>query len=163
MKKLIIAMAAIAIAAVTQAATVQWTMANVYDSTGASKYSGSATLFAYLSTATAADAFEVKTLTVTSGALTSTTGTFSTDAVTAGKDYYYYFVIEDGGKTFTSAATANAIATQSTSNTKVQFGNMASATQNAANWKGSSPVPEPTSGLLLLLGVAGLALKRKLA
>ena len=28
---------------------------------------------------------------------------------------------------------------------------------------GSSPVPEPTSGLLMLLGVAGLALKRKRA
>ena len=34
-----------------------------------------------------------------------------------------------------------------------------------SGWKtyGSSPVPEPTSGLLLLLGVAGLALKRKRA
>jgi hypothetical protein len=28
---------------------------------------------------------------------------------------------------------------------------------------GSGDVPEPTSGLLLLLGVAGLALKRKVA
>ena len=153
-------MASIAIAAVSQAATVQWTMANVYDSTGASKYSGEATLYAYLSTATSADAFEVTTLTVTSGALTSTTGTFSTDAVTAGSDYYYYFVIEDGGKQFTSATTANAIATQSTSNTKVQFGNMTSQTQNTSNW---AAVPEPTSGLLMLLGMAGLALRRRRA
>ena len=34
---------------------------------------------------------------------------------------------------------------------------------NAVEFKGSSPVPEPTSGLLMLLGVAGLALKRKRA
>ena len=93
MKKLIIAMAAIAIAVVTQAATVQWTMANVYDSTGKNKYSGSATLFAYLNTATAADAFEVKTLSVTSGAITSANGTFETEAVTAGNYYYYFFVM----------------------------------------------------------------------
>lgn len=162
MKKLMIAMVAIAITVVARAATVQWTMANVYDSTGASKYSGEATLFAYLSTSTAADAVEVMTLTVSSGAITASAGTFSTDAVTAGNEYFYYFVIEDGDKRFTSATTANAIATQSTSNTKVQFGNMTSQTQNASNWVNSS-VPEPTSGLLILLGMAGLALKRKRA
>ena len=47
-----------------------------------------------------------------------------------------------------------------TSTTSVAFGTMASATQNAANWT-TAAVPEPTSGLLLLLGVAGLALRRK--
>ena len=69
-------------------------------------------------------------MSVTSGAITSSNGTFETDTVTAGNYYYYYFVIEDGGKEFTSAPTATAIATQSTSNTKVQFGNMASETSN---------------------------------
>ena len=34
---------------------------------------------------------------------------------------------------------------------------------SAGEWKSMSAVPEPTSGLLLLLGVAGLALKRKRA
>ena len=33
----------------------------------------------------------------------------------------------------------------------------------ASNWQAMGPVPEPTSGLLLLLGMAGLALKRKRA
>lgn len=33
----------------------------------------------------------------------------------------------------------------------------------ASNWSTMSAVPEPTSGLLLLLGMAGLALRRKRA
>ncbi|MBR3085127.1 MAG: PEP-CTERM sorting domain-containing protein, partial [Kiritimatiellae bacterium] len=39
-------------------------------------------------------------------------------------------------------------------------------TGTGAGWymtKAASPVPEPTSGLLMLLGVAGLALRRKRA
>ena len=47
-----------------------------------------------------------------------------------------------------------------TATTTVGFANMQSATQNASNW---AAVHEPTSGLLLLLGMAGLALKRKRA
>lgn len=39
-------------------------------------------------------------------------------------------------------------------------GNVANYVNNASNWQ---DIPEPTSGLLLLLGVAGLALKRKRA
>jgi hypothetical protein len=34
---------------------------------------------------------------------------------------------------------------------------------SAANWQSLAAVPEPTSGLLLLLGMAGLALRRKQA
>ena len=35
--------------------------------------------------------------------------------------------------------------------------------QTASNWIATTSVPEPTSGLLMLLGMAGLALKRKRA
>lgn len=38
-----------------------------------------------------------------------------------------------------------------------------SGSESASNWQAMSAAPEPTSGLLLLLGVAGLALKRKRA
>ena len=70
-------------------------------------------------------------------------------------------VIEDEGKTFTS--TEKAVAAQATSTQNIAFGSMVSATQTALNWVSTSPVPEPTSGLLMLLGLAGLTLKRKRA
>ncbi len=57
------------------------------------------------------------------------------------------------------------------STTTLDFGNQSTASSTvteisggyqSAGWYASS-VPEPTSGLLLLLGMAGLALKRKIA
>ncbi len=56
----------------------------------------------------------------------------------------------------TMDATTGATAGQ---NAMMSFGDV-TATQNAANW---TAVPEPTSGLLMLLGMAGLALRRKRA
>ena len=44
-------------------------------------------------------------------------------------------------------------------NTSIAQSTLSSATWTAVG--GSSPVPEPTSGLLMLLGVAGLALRRR--
>ena len=54
----------------------------------------------------------------------------------------------------------------STATVTFMAGNAASTLNNASNWKSygaSSAVPEPTSGLLMLLGMAGLALRRKRA
>ncbi len=49
---------------------------------------------------------------------------------------------------------------------RTAFGNLASSSSTYATvsgWTAAGAIPEPTSGLLLLLGVAGLALKRKRA
>jgi len=152
MKKLLILATAIVTGVAANAASFKWSAANVYDSTGAAKFTGSALIYA------TGVAGSIATATVTSGTL-SYTGNWA--AAVVGNDYDFYFVIEDNGKTFTSATkTAPA---QATTTQTVAFGNQTSATQNPANWVGSSPVPEPTSGLLFLLGVAGLALKRKRA
>ena len=62
----------------------------------------------------------------------------------------------------TMDATTGATAGQ---NAAMDFGDL-TGSQLAANWSdigGGAAVPEPTSGLLLLLGVASLALKRKRA
>ena len=152
-------MAAILVAGVAaNAASFKWTASNIYSPTDSTaKLAGvTATLYAYLSTADAGTATAVTTATTTSAGAISKT--FDAD-LTVGSDYNFYFVIEDSGKTFTSTTKAN-IAAQATSTSNVAFGSMASATQNSANWVA---VPEPTSGLLMLLGMAGLALRRRRA
>ena len=164
MKKLLVLAAVIVAGVVANAASFKWTAANIYASNGTDKFSGTANLYAYLSTADISTAIKVDSATVASGIVKdgSNTGrTFSNDSLAGGNVYNFYFTIEDAGKTFTSDA--KVVSAQATLTSNITFGNMQSATQNASNWKGSSPVPEPTSGLLFLLGVAGLVLKRKRA
>jgi hypothetical protein len=149
MKKLVVLAAMIVAGVAANAASFKWVAGNIYGSDGSTKWSGTVSLFAEGIT----DA--IKTASASSGAINST---FSTDAVTGGNSYNFYMVIEDNDKTFTSSTVA--VVAQATSTANILFGNMATATQNSANWVA---VPEPTSGLLLLLGMAGLALKRKRA
>ncbi len=157
MKKLLVLAAVIAAGIAANAASFKWSAANIYGANGTDKYTGDVTLYAYLSTADVSTAKAVSTVKASSaGAVAATT--FSDDSLAGGSTYNFYFVIEDGGKQFTSAV--KAVSAQATLTSNVTFGNMASATQNASNW---AAVPEPTSGLLMLLGVAGLALKRKRA
>ena len=157
MKKLLV-LAAIIIAGVTSnAATFKWTAANIYGSDLTTKLTGSATIYAYLSTAEASSAVAVTSAAITSGAMATT---YDWTAAVVDSQYNFYYVIESDGKTFTSAVKSGLA--QATSTTTVAFANQASATQNASNWA-SSAVPEPTSGLLMLLGMAGLALRRKRA
>ncbi|MBR2880973.1 MAG: PEP-CTERM sorting domain-containing protein [Prevotella sp.] len=157
MKKILILAAVIVAGVAANAASFKWSAGNIYASNGTDKFTGDVVLYAYAATADASTAFAVSTVTASStGAVPATT--FSDDRLVGGTTYQFYFMIEDGGKAFTSAEkTGVAAATQTVSLT---FGNMASATQNASNW---AAVPEPTSGLLMLLGIAGLALKRKRA
>ena len=158
MKKILILAAVIVAGVAANAASFKWSAANIYASNGTDKYTGDVTLYAYLSTADIGTAKAVSTVKASStGAVAATT--FSDDSLVGGSYYNFYFVIEDSGKTFTSAIQENKAA-QATGTTTFTFGNMATATQNASNW---AAVPEPTSGLLLLLGMAGLALKRKRA
>lgn len=75
-----------------------------------------------------------------------------TDATDANKIWY---------QIASTPVTASGSDDSSTPAVPAQFG---TGLFNSSNWSsGTASVPEPTSGLLLLLGVAGLALKRKCA
>ena len=167
MKKLLILTAVIAAGVAANAASFKWTGANIYGSNGTDKFNGTVDLYAYLATADISAATKVDTASVVAGVIKdgSVTGrVFSDDSLTSGTASNFYFLIEDGGKQFTSAAkTATGMDVGSAN---IVFGTQATATQNPSNWTssgGGEPVPEPTSGLLMLLGAAGLALRRKRA
>ena len=155
MKKLLIIVASSVVAVCANAASFNWQAANLYGSDPASKWTGEVKLYAVIDSVNTL----VSTATASSTGLVSKNDTtFNNDNLVAGNLYDFFFTIEDGGKKFTSdvkQATAQATATIT-----VNFGNMQTATQNASNWQA---VPEPTSGLLMLLGVAGLALRRRRA
>ena len=170
MKKLLILAAFIVAGVAANAASFKWTGANIYGADTSTKFNGTAAIYAYLDTATVADAVKVVDVFVISGTIksdavgTATGFTYDwTDAV-GNSNYNFYMVIEDGGKTFDSSASDPSKVVvgkaAATATTTVAFANMQTATQAAGNWQS---VPEPTSGLLLLLGMAGLALKRKRA
>ena len=190
MKKLMIMLGAIACAIGVQAATVSWALTGV--NSGDSGVNGYAYVFsnktgtytspealkaalASITTASAMQKFmDDNSLTALNAAVTggsadvsgvdledsglpaATSGTrlfavvFNTATIT--DDSAYYVTTTSSGVKTPGASTTN--------NAKFTIASQASATSGSGAW---TAVPEPTSGLLLLLGMAGLALKRKRA
>ena len=161
MKKLLVLAAVIVAGVAANAASFKWQANNIYGPDGTTKYTGLVTLMAYESTSDISTAFEATTFTPTTAGVVNKT--FESDAFTADTSYNFYMVMTEtvGGQemSFTSATKENIVA-QATLTPNVSFGNMASATQASGAW---TAVPEPTSGLLMLLGMAGLALRRRRA
>ena len=157
-----LAVAIVCAAAMTQAAQLKWSAGQIKDAADKNLYAGSATLYLTLLDSDN-KAVETKTYVGTFvdglikdgskvGLVIGDDLAADTGFITAGNKYTAYYTIDDGkGNLFTSGsknvtATYKAVANMSFLAT--------------GSW---STVPEPTSGLLLLLGVAGLALKRKRA
>ena len=181
MKKLIVALAIAASAAIAQAASVQWNVTNIYkDST--TKATTSDGFMVYLindatySQSDAAAALAAGTLTtdtisskaVASSGLTADGKVTKADTNVgdlANGTYYFYNVIVGGG----NAVVGSTVKLEVTPVGDPQLGsfNAKTLTTNADNWKsvsgGSGGIPEPTSALLLLMGGAMLALRRKRA
>ena len=174
MKKLLIAAAIACTAVFAQAATVNWTISGVKNSEGnaptagwavmafyTAKDAGSAAIVSAIESKTAgALAFDTQELAVsmkkgkygpadaTVAAITDTT-----------KNYDFYFVVFNDS----DATKATEYAMVSVPN--IEYSSLAANYKAAGDFSGATwqSVPEPTSGLLMLLGMAGLALRRRRA
>ena len=188
MKKIMIAVAVIAMATASQAANWKWGIANVFDGTGSTettaKVTGTAYLFdsAVLTQSALYDALanggDIATLTSVTSRDFANGIVNANDAASqfvygeGGMKYSFYAVIVDGDQAYFSnikevtantTSTTASIALGSQNNNSTTFSSLAPAGegfQGAGHW---SAVPEPTSGLLMLVGLAGLALRRKRA
>lgn len=191
MKKLIIAAFAVACAAVAQAATVQWGSGALYtaadanggwSSTMVNTAGALVTMNIYMvdeSTYTTVSAMSQENMykwaagqTATYTAQNKNPSTSAiigaatvSDSTLAGSTTYYSILTAEYTdatleKDFYMAAAVTAT-TPASGQKNVQniFGGAAAlATGGVRDWQ---PIPEPTSGLLMLLGMAGLALRRK--
>ena len=188
MKKLMIVAAAVLCGVMAQASSVAWNITGVTGKTGTALDAGSVYVFfvagnskadtsswagldgkgAAALTAALADA--TYNYTVASGAA----GSFSKPAmalteagVSPATKYSVYAVIldtvgvTDESNFFVTAASAASTTFADSSSLTKTYSLGATASATASNWYAAAP--EPTSGLLLLLGMAGLALRRKRA
>jgi hypothetical protein len=191
MKKLIIAAAIVCAAVIAQAATANWGVgaSNIYvgdGSTtkiaqGATVYmfdagiTSQAALYALFAADTAMDmttaaGYAGTVATSAAGVMAATKVKFSygdQSTVDSSNAYDFYFAIIDGDNIYLSDS-KSVVAGGSDTAVSISFGSQATGSklpavdgfQGAGAW---SAVPEPTSGLLMLVGLAGLALRRRRA
>lgn len=150
MKKLLVLAAALVAGVVANAASFKWSASGITGTDGTGTYNGTATLYAIIS----GSSIEMASMSVADGKIAAASSLFETDALTVGNNYDFYFTIESGDYTYTSKTVSKSA--QATSTTLIAFGSA------PGTWTGSA-VPEPTSSLLMLLGMAGLALRRRRA
>ena len=179
MKKLRVVLATIIVAAATQAASVKWTCTNVYKNatdkndgvaylileSDVANFSSLAGDTAAINAALAKAKYNFTPTTAGTYSLTKTNAELGlNDGVNYGNAYLVIF------DTATVSDTSNFYVTPSKglmtyegdNTTSLAFGSQATNSKNADNWGSvKGDVPEPTSALLLLMGGAMRALRRK--
>ena len=183
MKKLMFMLAAAIAVASAQAASVYWTCTNVKDANGngingIAYFINAATLsqsdFKALDGAAAFNTAlsgmysytpsEAGKYTVASSAAVenSTLGLSDSTAYTVYLAVFDTTTITDSSKYYLTD-TASLQTLTGSNYAQVKWGSQSTASQAAGAWGSVSDVPEPTSGLLMLVGLAGLALRRRRA
>lgn len=167
MKKLIILAITIATASFVNAAAVAWSTTAVKGPDGksvggSSLYTATVTFWADSSGAPG-DAV-VTTGTTDDVAAMSKYANTTGDSFTGGKTYWAQLILKANDGSSEIASEIASFTLDSSAEYALNFSSGAgftSATAKIDYAGGWTAAPEPTSGLLLLLGVAGLALKRK--
>lgn len=182
MKKFLIIMAMVLIASAVNAASVSWSGTNVKadpDGNAATSYTiylVDASVISSDSLAGEIAAGNLPSL-ITGNAVVATATSASTQPnglvrwsatadlpstyeVGTEKKNFYTVILNDqlADATWYLITKTNTETIPATGNLSMDFG-----TQAGVEWQPIEPVPEPTSGLLIMLGVAALALKRKKA
>ena len=190
MKKLVVFAACAMFAAVTQAASVGWSLSGagsyandayqmfVIGQNGASDI---ATITALLDAGTDTSSYAFSSGNIGSTGLATVAAAASGKSLDAGTYTAFFVVFDDASPAAGSAnyavvsGAANLTKTIDAKSASVTFaaGSAASILNDSSNWKSFGPatptpptptpggIPEPTSGLLLLVGGAMLALRRK--
>ena len=187
MKKLMIAIAVAAVAVIGNAASVNWDAGTVLEPSGATA-NKSVTGYLFVidaATYTALSAFATDGNSLSSAVWSSYGDKLSEAYASDITSKRGALALTDDSKSYNAGETAYAVLiyTYGTGDSLQYIGNIGSAeftsamdvdkaamalnifgdtTKGATAWS-TAAVPEPTSGLLLLLGMAGLALKRKRA
>ena len=148
-----------------QAASFAWKTSGIKGVEGSDTVSCSAILTAYANGTQ--DVIGTWTADIVSGVLNGASSglTISSDSFAAGSKYDFIFVATTtvGGQEYVWTSTTKSSTAQATSTPSLSWFAANHTTGEGINANGWASVPEPTSGVLLLLGMAGLALKRKRA
>ena len=172
MKKLITICAVALFGVAANAATVAWYAEDIYEYGGTGNLATDYLLYFFdadvVSTAAATAALAAGDFSFLANGYKADYMEDGEGAVNGGTygnsvDVTGYFVVFNSDATDTATyayVSATDVATTGGAGQAAAFDIMGSSSATAGNW---TAVPEPTSGLLMLLGMAGLALKRKRA
>lgn len=169
MKKLTLMIGAVALAMGVQAASVDWKVSGTAATENYNVYLLTSIADSYESVADIASAALISGTIAKAGRNYYAGGTAASEAITKDSMKEVYWVIVDGSG---APTTYNYVKADLSSyvydpdnqeSSPGDFGSISAADMLAGTSGSFGAVPEPTSGLLVLLGMAGLALKRKRA